>query len=97
MAAHGGKLSRQQERTVACLLAARSIADAAREAGVSERSVRNWLAQPQFASAFAAARRRLLESAVADLAAATTAAVSTLRQELTGERAADRIAPHGAS
>ena len=81
-AGHGDKLSRKKEQAVAALLCQPTIQAAAAEAGVSERTLRGWLRQTDFAEAFAAARRQYLEVAVSRLqrgaGAATTKLLSLL-------------------
>src|SRR5947208_3667217 len=82
MAGHGQKLSRKREQAIAALLAAPTVKKAAARAGVSERTLQLWLADPDFREAFRAARRRVLEGAVANLQHASRAAVATLRRNL---------------
>jgi signal transduction histidine kinase len=58
---HGQKLTRKQEAVIAALLAHPSIDAAARTAGVSPRTVKNYLAYEPFKRAYAEARRRGIE------------------------------------
>jgi hypothetical protein len=88
---HGDKLSRRQEQAIAALLAEPTVEAAARAAGVCHRTLKRWLTLPDFAAAYAAARRQVLEGSVAQLLASTGLAVQALRDALDASRAADRI------
>jgi hypothetical protein len=56
---------------------------AAAKVGVSESTMLRWLADPTFQTRYRAARRRVVEQAVAQLQQGTTEAVETLRRNLT--------------
>jgi hypothetical protein len=89
---HGEKLSRKQEQAIAALLTAGTLADAARSAGVSERTLRNWLKLPDFAAAYRSARRRMVEQSIGRMQAATGTAVDTLvAVARDGARDGDRV------
>lgn len=87
MKGHGEKLSRKQEQAVAALLSAPTIKEAARSAGVSEVTLWRWLQLSEFAAAYRAARRQVVERAVSELQAAAGAAVETLKRNLHCEQA----------
>ncbi len=70
MKGHGEKLSRKQESAIAALLSAPTIKEAARTSGISEVSLWRWLQLPEFAIAYRAARRQVVERAVSELQAA---------------------------
>ena len=53
---HGEKLTRKQEQAVSFLLTAPTIGKAAALAGVSARTLRNWMKLPAFAEACRQAR-----------------------------------------
>ena len=90
MAGHGEKLSRKQEDAIAALLSESTIVAAATKCGVSERTLRNWLAIPEFAAAYRAARTAVVEGAVAALQRACSEAVDTLTANLRcGEHAVE--------
>jgi hypothetical protein len=82
MAGHGEKRSRNQEAAIAALLGEPSIKKAAAKAGVAEKTLRTWMADPDFASAYRAARQLLVESARGRLQDATGEAVEALRKLL---------------
>ena len=78
MAAHGTKLARKQEEAIVALLSQRSVADAARAAGVGERTLLRWMKLPEFDAAYREARRAAFGQSVARLQQAAGAAVTTL-------------------
>jgi hypothetical protein len=81
--AGGARLDERQEQAVAALLTEPTHEAAAAKAGVSPRTLRYWLAQPEFAAAYRAARQAVLEQTVARLLAATGKAVQALERNLT--------------
>ncbi len=87
MKGHGEKLSRKQEAAIAALLSAPTIKDAARGCDVSEVTLWRWLQLAEFAAAYRAARRQVVERAVSELQAATGEAVETLKRNLHCEQA----------
>lgn len=84
-------LTARQHRAVAALLTTRSIRVAARAIGVGERAMRRWLAEPAFRGAYAAASRDTLGHVVAQLRAASTEALDTLREALGAENEGVRV------
>jgi hypothetical protein len=92
MPGHGEKRSRKQEQALAALLSESSIEDAAGKIGVNEATLRRWLRQPAFRSAYRQARRRLVEQAIGRIQEATGAAVDTLLNiARNGARDGDRV------
>ncbi len=87
MKGHGEKLSRKQEAAIAALLSAPTIKDAARGCDVSEVTLWRWLQLREFAAAYRAARRQVVERAVSELQAASGEAVETLKRNLHCEQA----------
>jgi hypothetical protein len=81
--------SRFREQVLAALLTSPTIEAAANTVGVGERTVRRWLAEQEFAEAFANARKQALDDAVLALQRATTDAVATLCRK--GMRAAAKV------
>jgi hypothetical protein len=67
---------------VAALAAGASHRAAAKQAGISERTLRRRLTDPDFRKAIEAARAELVSRAVAKLTAASTEAADTLRRLL---------------
>ncbi len=86
MKGHGEKLSRKQEQAIAALLSAPTIKDAGVACGVSEVSLWRWLQLPEFAAAYRAARRQVVERAISELQSACGEAVDTLKRNLTCEQ-----------
>src|SRR5580658_446112 len=74
MTGHGTKFGRKMEAAIAALLTRSSIEDAARAAGVGEKTLRRWLQEPQFRAAYRKARRDAVGQTTARLQQATGAA-----------------------
>src|SRR5262245_51915165 len=79
----GRKSNRKREEALAALLSTTSIEKAAQKAGLSERTLHNWLADPEFLGAYRDARRQVVEGAVTRLQKAAGAAVRCLKRNLT--------------
>jgi hypothetical protein len=73
------------------IAAGASAAEAAREVGVSERSVRRWCADPDFASEVSQLRAELVGCALGQLAHALSRAVATLVQLLDDDSSVARL------
>jgi hypothetical protein len=80
---HGQRLSRKQEQAVAALFDHATIAQAAATVGVSERTLRRWMQEPDFEAEHRAVRRRIVEDAITRLQQLSTAAVLALNRNLT--------------
>ncbi len=87
MTGHGEKLTRKQEQAIAALMAAPSIVEAARQAGVSESTLLRWLQTPDFDAYYRAARREVVKQATGKLSAASGEAVDILRAVMTDQTA----------
>ena len=79
---HGAKSDALRERAVIALLSSRTIALAAKEAGVGERTLRTWMRDPQFQADLAAARRATFEAGMSRVQALAARAVGTLEDLL---------------
>ena len=88
MKAVGEKLTPKQERALIALLDCGEIKKAAEIAEVGEVTLWRWLQSPDFQSRYRAARRQLVETAIAQLQSDCTTAARVLR-----EVAEDRQAP----
>jgi DNA-binding phage protein len=75
-------LTARQEKAVLAVLAAKSYAAAARQAGVSETTLHEWLRLPAFQSKLREARTRLIDRTVTALAQTATDAVAALKRNL---------------
>jgi hypothetical protein len=95
MAGHGEKRPRKEEAAIAALLTSPSIEAAAVAAKVAEKTLRLWLKDPEFLSAYREARRRVLETAIGRMQQAAGGAVDALVRNLTCGRAADEIKAAG--
>jgi transposase-like protein len=72
-------LTRKQDETIAVLLTVPTIAAAARQVGVGERTLFRWLRQDTaFQAAYRQARRQTVQHAIARVQQATSTAVTTL-------------------
>ena len=79
MAALDEKLHGKQAAAIAALLAQRTIAEAAHQVGIGERTLLRWLqADSAFQAAYRTARRHVVQHAVAQVQQATSTAVATL-------------------
>jgi len=78
MTGHGEKLTRKQEQAIGALLSEQTLGAAADQAGISEATVRRWLKQPEFLSAYREARRQVVEKSIAQLQQSSWAASTTL-------------------
>lgn len=88
---HGEKLTRKQEEAIAALLTQPTIPAAATTAGVSENTLKNWLALPGFQAAYRDARQQVLDRVIVRLMAASSAAIDTLVANLTASKPSDQI------
>ncbi len=88
MKAVGQKLTPKQELALVALLDCGEIKESAKTAGVAEVTLWRWLQSPEFQSRYRAARRQLVETAIAQLQSDCTTAARVLR-----EVAEDREAP----
>ncbi len=79
-----GKASRY-EQAIAALLSEPTVEAAAGQAGISYRTLKLWLARPEFQAAYRAARAELLERTVARLLRACDRAVGRLERNLDAE------------
>ena len=89
MSAGRPKLDDRAEAAIAGLLTERTHALAAAKAGISEATVARWLRDPQFKSAYKAARRAVVDSAVGRLQASAAKAVDALEKNLACGRPSD--------
>lgn len=77
------KLGRKAETLILALLAHGTIAEAAKTAGIGEKTAHRWLQNDEFQTAYREARRRVVEQSLATIQAVTSEAVETLRRNLT--------------
>ncbi len=76
------KLSRKYEAFIAALLTEATIAEAAKKAGISEATALRWLKLPDVQTAYRAARREVVQHALASIQRATSEAVEALQRNL---------------
>ena len=80
MIGHGEKLSRKQDQAITALVTCPSIAEAATQCGLAEVTLRRWLKQDGFRTAYREARRAVVQHAIVQVQQATGEAVATLRR-----------------
>ena len=84
-------ISPTQEVAIQALLTTRTVATAAKKAGVGERTLYRWLSKDRdFRRAYRDARTRIFERAVSKLAALSNTAVDELRKILKNPKVAPR-------
>ena len=76
----GQKLTAKQERALVALLHCGEVRAAASDAGVGETSLWRWLQTPEFQTRYKAARRQLVENALAQLQSDCAVAARVLRE-----------------
>ena len=82
MKGHGERLSRKQEQAITALLAESTIERAARSAGISVVTMWRWLQLTKFQAEYRAARRQIVEHAIASLQKVTSQAIESLSRNL---------------
>jgi hypothetical protein len=75
---HGEKFSRKKEAAIAALLETQSLPEAAAHCGLSERTLRRWLSNEEFAKQYRDERAHLLENTVNLLRTKSMEAVKVL-------------------
>ena len=102
MTGHGAKFGRKKEEAIVALLTTRTVEEAARAVGVSTKTLLRWMKEPEFDTAYRAAKRAAFGQSIARLHQLTSAAVTTLGKVMlepgtppaTRVRAADSILNH---
>ncbi len=84
-------LTPKQRRALNYLMTTSDIAEAARQSGVSERSLRRWLADPAFAGALNEAEFALVETTTRRLTGMVELALDAVK-EILGDRSASATA-----
>jgi hypothetical protein len=104
MAGLNDKISRKQEEAIVALLSQRSVEEAARSSGTPVRTVYRWLKDPNFDTAYRAARRHAYGQSISRLQQGATAAATTLLKVMidpatppsTKVRASEAVLSHAA-
>ncbi len=78
MAENGTELTTRQQRTIAALLAAKDVREAAGQAKVPERTLYTWLSEPAFKAALYEAEGRLIDQVTRRLLKHQDAAMTTI-------------------
>ena len=73
-------LSPKQEKLIASLLAPNSIVEAARIAGINERTAHRWFKEPDFQQAYKVAQKRMFEDALDELKVDMSVTIAAMRK-----------------
>ncbi len=71
-------LNRRQERAIEALLISKSIVDASKKVGVTERTIRRWLKDDRFQEVYKSVRHQIVRYAIGNIQASIEKAVTTL-------------------
>jgi transposase-like protein len=102
MLGHGAKFGRKKEQAIVALLSHRTIEEAARAIDIVPNTLLRWMKEPEFDTAYRAAKRAAFGQSIARLHHLSSAAVTTLGKVMlepgtppaTRVRAADSILDH---
>jgi hypothetical protein len=83
MTGHGAKFGRKMEAAILALLTRPSIEDAARVAGIAEKTLRRWMRDPEFKAEYLRARREAASQAIALIQQGMGGAAITMRKLMT--------------
>src|SRR5437867_3562302 len=83
MTGTNSKQARKREAAIAALLVEPTIAKAAVVAGIGEKTLRRWLAEPDFHAAYRVAREQVVTTAVGRLQGLLAKAAETLDRTMT--------------
>ncbi|MFZ5919306.1 MAG: hypothetical protein ACOYZ7_20430 [Chloroflexota bacterium] len=86
-----GTLSANQQRAIAALLSEPTIRDAAKKAGIGERTLYRYLADPMFKAELRKRQDEILAATTAALVGMTGDAVATLRAVMQNKDAGDAV------
>lgn len=95
-------LTPRQVRAIGCLMTAGTLGEAAKSAGISERQLNRWMAEPQFMAAVEQAQRQALDVTLRRLTSLATAATGLIAKIISDPtvsaavrlRAADSVLAH---
>lgn len=91
MKGHGEKLSRKREQAIVALIDHPTIPEAAKHCGVSESTLRRWMAEPSFKADLEDARKTIFDRAIELLRAGTIKAAQTLIEKCDSSNDSDAI------
>lgn len=79
MKGHGEKFSRRKEQAIAALLTVPTAGEAAKTVGISSVTLWRWMQDPDFRDRYAAARRQVVQEALATIQTISKEAAGVLR------------------
>ena len=97
MAPKKGKISRNQEKAIAGLLLKPSIQQAAKYAGIGERTLLRWLKDDEFQKVYREARFHVVQQAITQIQDAARNAVKTLLEVLNNKKGPPAVRVRAAS
>ncbi|NIN91585.1 hypothetical protein GTO36_01020 [bacterium] len=80
MKGHGSKFPRKKQEAIAALLTQPTIKEAAKSAGVGEKTLWRWLQNEEFRESYCDAKRRVVEEGISRLQQVCGEAVETLKE-----------------
>ena len=84
-------LNHKQQKAIAALLSSRNVEEAAKAAGVGERTLWRWMSEPEFAMELTHAEARAIDAATRRLVQLQEGAVDTLQAVLDDRKLAPSI------
>ncbi len=85
MKGHGAKFPRKRQEAIAALLTEPTIREAAKTAGVGEKTLGRWLQDEDFCQSYREAKRQVVQQAVTRLQQISGEAVEALRGVMTDD------------
>jgi hypothetical protein len=79
-------ITTKQQKAIAALLSEPTLGKAAKAAGIGERTLYNWLNEPNFKAALRSAEKELLDNVTRRLAAGQVLALDTLQKLIQSAR-----------
>jgi hypothetical protein len=79
-------ITTKQQKAIAALLSERTLGEAAKRAGIGERTLYTWLGEPNFKAALRSAEREILDEVTRRLSAGQSLALDTLQKLVTSAR-----------
>jgi len=80
MVGHGEKLSRYKESAIASLISCPTVKQAAKKAGVAEKTLHRWLKEDEFITAYVKARGEIVSYAVCQMQKNMPKAINALAE-----------------
>ena len=92
---HGAKWPRKLETAVACVLSEPTLKEAAKKAGIDEKTLKAWMRRPEFADLLREGRQRAFNLALSRLQAVSLKAVAAAEKALRDKNPGPRLRAAG--